>query len=222
MPKVLQIPMNADILDELEEAFIDQKEDSHSFIWGLIRGLCRDAKMGKLNKACIISKVGLDRQLIKDSVKLKDEELKTLPSNTNWLPPKIDREDVAYYEHQVTDKTWKYLELYATFTELRHRKYSESVDKADEAEIKEMVARLENETSIEGKVNQRTALDGAKKRFAEEMKTRAEEVPTCIEQAVFNSVYGQIYQHVVGNIDKELDKENEEMYPVKKEEKSKK
>ena len=207
--------MNSDILDELEDAFIDQKDDSHFFVWTLIRGLCKDAKMGKLNKTCVYNEMGPNGQPKKDSIKLKGIKVVELPSNPNWLPPKMEASDVGFYEHKVTDKTWEYLTLYSSFMLLRHQKWAESIEKFHEESIRLTEERLEKETSVEAKVQMRQGLEQMKKQFAEERENLEKDEPTCMEQAIFNSIYPAIYQQVTLNIDKALDKENEEMYPPK-------
>ena len=211
MPSTLRIPLPIDVHDELEDAFIDQKEDSHTFIWQQIRGLCRDAKMGKLNKACIFQKLNKAGGFDRDSVKLKEVTLEELPSNPDWVPLKMEADEVSYFEHKITEKTLKYLMLFSSFSLLRYDKLEESIKKLDEENLAEMRDKI---TETNRKVEEPKIIE-AEKKIKEADEERQKDKPTCMEQCVFNSIYQQIYRHVVANVDKSFDKENEEMYPPK-------
>lgn len=207
--QVIKIPMSDTIFDELDDAFIDQKESAHDFVWGLIRTICRDSKMGKLNKACTIMIVK-DGQQVQDQVKLKGYELEQITENSEWLPKHLSKEDVKYFEHKVTDRTMEYLRLYGSFAILRHDKLADSLEEEDNKKIAEMI---KNKVSDD-------LLNDAKTNFAEANKKFRESKASCIEEAIFNEIYRHIHKMVMDNVDREFDKENESLYP--KEEKQKK
>ena len=52
MSTILKVPMLDTFFEELDDAFIDEDGSAHDFIWGELKKLCRDAKMGKLQKRC--------------------------------------------------------------------------------------------------------------------------------------------------------------------------
>jgi len=197
--QIIRIPMVDTIFEELDDAFIGEKETAHDFVWRLIRDLCKDAKMGKLNKVCSVNviKNGKPEQ---ESVKLKEVNLEELSSNPDWIPKNIDKDDVKYFEHKVTDKTWEYLHLFSSFTLLRHKKYGESL----EAENNRKLADMEKDPNMKKEL-----LEDARKNFGESVEKFHDIVPKCLEEVVFSAIYPKINHHVNQNIDKGLDKENE-------------
>lgn len=202
MTNIVKIPMLDTMFDELDDAFIDEKEDAHQFVWGKIRELCRDAKLGKLNKTCTtnIIKDGVQEQ---EHVKLKGLKLENLPYNSEWIPPNMDKEDIKYFEHKITDKTKEYLELFARFEYLRHSKYEESVILENQNKLDQM---------IEAKTNEKV-LEDAKKNFEKSAEKFKKARPKCMEEVLYNRIFPSIHSKVNENIGKEFDKENEEMYP---------
>lgn len=210
MSTILKIPFDKEFLSELEDAFIDKKETAEDFIWGEIRRLCKDAKLGKLNKSCVVS-VLKNGQQIQDTIKLKDVELHDAPSDPSWIPPLVEKEDVTYYEHKITDKTLEYLELYASFSLLRHDEWANSVVKHNE----ELLEKMRENTDTEQKV-----IDDAEAEFTKTKEGLEDQAPHCLEQCIYAAIYAPIHKHVSDNIDVMFDKENEEANP--KEEKSSK
>ena len=203
--QIIRIPMVDSIYEELDDAFIGEKETAHDFVWRLIRELCKDAKMGKLNKVCSVN-VLKDGKPQQDTVKLKEVNLEEITSNPDWIPKNIDKDDVKYFEHKVTDKTWEYLKLFSSFTLLRHKKYGESL----EAENDRKLADLEKNANMK-----KEQIEDARKNFDETVEKFKGIIPKCLEEVVFSAIYPKISQHVNQNIDKALDKENEELYPKK-------
>lgn len=202
---ILKIPMTDTIFDELDDAYIDEKQTAHDFVWGLIRHLCKDAKLGTLNKVCQINIIK-DGAASTDSVKLKGLTLDEIPSNSNWIPRNMELEDIKYFEHSISDKTLKYLKVYASFTNLRHVRYAESLDEDNARKIQNM----ENEkTSPELIAEAKSGFEKASEKFREAM-------PKCIEEVIFNAVYPSIHRKVTENVEKMFDKENEEFYPKEK------
>lgn len=218
MPQTLTIALTDTFYDEVEDAFIDKPQDAHQFIWGLIKGMCKDAKAGKLNKSCSVNLLDeITGQVKPEFVKLKDLDLTKydLPSDPNWLPKDMEKKDVRNWEHKVTDKTMEYIKLYCQFVGIRFERYNESVMNVEQAKVDKLKESLEK-TAEENKPHLQTAIDEAVKRFEEMQKSNEENLPKCIEHCVYNQIYPQLHQEVLKNMDAEFDKENEEMYPQKK------
>ncbi len=200
---ILKIPMTKDVFDELDDAFIDKNETSHDFVWKIIRNLCKDAKIGKLNKICTVNTIK-DGKQIQEQVKLKRIKLDEIKNTPNWIPENMEKEDMTYFEHKITDKTLEYLKLFASFTVLRHKKYVESLQKENTKRIEKMLA--------DKNTDQKVTKD-AEKSFNEEIDRFTKTLPSCLEEVVFNSVYPSIQLEVNKNIEDSFNKENEEMYP---------
>lgn len=209
MSNILRIPMPDSIYDELDDAFIDEKDTAQKFIWEQIRALCRDAKVGKLNKVCTVNVIK-DGVPATENLKLREFELAQVSHDPSWLPPDMDATEVKYYEHKITDKTLEYLRMYCSFTLLRHNKYADSIEEDNTKRLKKII-----ETKPEQKL-----IEDAKENFAKTVDRFRDATPKCLEEIVFNGVYRAIHAKIVENIDREFDKENEEMYPT--EDKSKK
>ena len=210
-----------DFYDELEDAFIDKPISSQKFIFGLIKTMCKDAKAGKLNKTCSVNLLE-NGQLKQEFVKLKEvnlEEFK-LPSDPNWLPEDYEKDSIKKWEHKVTDKTMEYVEMYCKFVGLRFKKYNESLTKSSAetiSKLKEQLAQAPKNL----KESIQKQIETEEKAIEERQKTAEKNVPTSIEQCIYNQIYPQLHSEVMKNIDTEFDKEFEEMYPPTKEEKPK-
>ena len=212
MTDVIRIPMADTIFDELDDAFVEnEKESSHDFVWKLIRGLCRDAKLGKLNKTCTVNLIE-DGQTKQEQVKLKGYELPIAQSNSDWVPENLDKGDIKYFEHKITDKTREYLNLFCSFAILRHQKYCESMKVDHEKKVGDLI---DKKTSVD-------TIDKIKENFEKTIEKFNKAEPKYIEEILTNAVYPQIHQQIVKNIDMEFDKENEEMYPKEDKKKSSK
>lgn len=200
--QIIKIPMIDTVFEELDDAFVDQKQTAHEFIWGLIRKLCSDAKHGKLNKSCIVNIIK-DGIQDKEDIKLKEVDLVEPEIDESWIPKNMDREDVKYFEHKVTDKTMEYLKLYCSFAILRHEKFGDSIEKSNN----ERIEKLEKDNAAP------KMIEDAKESNAKTISKFRETAPKCLEEIIYASVYPSIIKSVNDNIDKMFDKENEEMYP---------
>jgi hypothetical protein len=200
--EIVRIPFMDIFLDELEDAFIDQKETAHDFVWGQMRKICSDAKMGRLNKSCTVSFMK-DGKPTQDIVKLRGLELEELPSDPGWIAKNMEKDEVKYFEHKVTNKTMEYLRLFSSFALLRHDKFGDAIEKENAKQIEQLRAADKSEAEI----------DEVKKNHSEALAKFKESRPTCIEECIFNAIYPEVYRHVTANVDKSLDKENEELYP---------
>ncbi len=200
---VIKIPMTDEIYAELDDAFIDKKETAHDFVWGLIRKICKDAKLGKLNKICAVNVIENGQQKT-EQIKLKETKLEDVNSDSKWLPENLDKDEVVYFEHKITDKTMEYLKLFSSFTILRHEKFTGSLEKANSEKLEKM--------SSDKKTTEATISD-AKETFEKQLQKMYDAIPSCLEEVVYNAIYPAIQKEVADNIDISLDKENEEMYP---------
>lgn len=200
--EIVRIPLTDLFFEELDDAFVGEKETSHEFIWGLLRKCCSDGKMGKLNKSCTISTIK-DGQQVQDVVKLRGLELEEIESNPNWIAKTMDEDEVKYFEHKVTNASWKYLKLFGSFQLLRHDRLGEAIVEANEKAIEKMIADKKSPEEIEK----------AKKNQIEGLQKYQENRPTCIEECVYVHIFPQIYRKVTENVDLSLDKENESLYP---------
>ena len=200
--EIVRVPLTDLFFEELDDAFVGEKETSHDFVWGLLRKLASDGKMGKLNKSCTINIIK-DGQQIQDIVKLRGLELEELPSNPKWISKNMEEDEVKYFEHKVTDKSWEYLKLFASFALLRFDRLGDSIKVENEKQLKKMAS--ENKTADQ--------IEEARKKQAEGLEKYQESRPKCIEETIFNNIYPGVYRKVTENVDNSLDKENEELYP---------
>lgn len=215
MAHKVTIPLTDDFYDEVEDAFIDRPITAQKFIFDLIKVMCKDAKAGKLNKSCSINIIenGAVKQ---EFVKLKEVNLEDykLSSNPEWLPQDMDKDSVRKWEHNVTDKTMEYLELFCKFVGLRFKRYNESISKiAADKTVKlreELEIAPENTKEILAK-----QLEEFVKATVEGDKKTQESIPKCIEECIYSQIYPKLHEEVMKNMDTEFDKEFEEMYPSK-------
>ena len=175
MKDIIKIPMSDSIFDELDDAFVDDpKQTSHDFVWGQIRVLCRDAKIGKLNKVCTVNVIE-NGQPKQESVKLRGFELETISSDPNWIPKDLEESDVKRFEHKITDKTGEYLSLYCSFAILRHTKYVESLKIDNERKIAELIEKETDSKTVDKMIEN----------FQKTIEKFDESRPKCIEEVLF-------------------------------------
>lgn len=201
---IIKIPMPDSIFDELDDAFVDDpKITAHDFVWLQVRALCKDAKLGKLNKTCNVN-VMKDGMQAQEQIKLRGYKLPEAPSDAKWIPPNMEKDEVKYFEHKVTDKTFEYLKLYCSFAILRHTEYADSIEEDNNRKIAELEAKKDKNVAE------------IKENYGKAIVKFREAAPKCFEEILFNSVYPHIHKKVTENIEVEFDKENEEMYPKEK------
>ncbi len=200
---ILKIPFDKEFLSELEDAFIDKDETASDFVWREIRKLCKDAKLGKLNKTCVVNILQNGKQ-ISETLKLKDITLEEATSDPEWIPPLHEKENIAFYEHSITDKTLEYLKLFGSFTILRHQKWSESVVKENERTLEEMKNNSDTKQHV---------IDDAIEAFKKNKEMLDDAAPSCLEDAIYTGIYTALHKHVSDNIDTMFDKENEAANP---------
>lgn len=200
--QILKLPLTSEMFDELEEIFVGEKETAHDFVWGLVRKLCKDAKMGKLAKQCTVNSFDKGQQIQKQ-IKLKGLELEEVPSDPDWLPDQLEKDDVTYFEHKITDKTFKYLKLYCQFAVLRHTEYAKGLESENNRKLQSM---------RDGNAKPEMLAD-AEENFKTAVEKFLESTPKSMEEILYTAIYPTIHQHVAQAMDAIFDKENEEMYP---------
>ena len=205
MPELIKIPFNKEIFEELDDAIIDEKITVDEFILSLIKDICRDAKMSKLNKSIQATLIKNGQREL-EQIKLKGIELKELPFDSKWIPDNLDKEDIVYFEREVSNKIMKYLELAASFVNLRHEKYYESLKTNNEELIKTLILQKVPKEQLE-QANQ------ASKLGLENIKRIS---PKCVEHTIHSSLEGIIQKKILENIDKEFAKESEPKVEEKK------
>jgi len=203
MSQIFKIPMTKEFLEELEDTYVDQEKSAHRFIFELITNLCRDAKNCKLSKSTPVNR-WKNKQRVQEVVKFKDIKLAeyTLPSNPKWLPKDTDAEDMTFFELKLRDKTWEYLTLHGQVLTVRVKEYNESTTKHEAAILQGL---RDNGTAKEGIKNQEEQNQAA-------LEKRTEQIPKCIEQAVFEQIFPQIHQAVQRNIDQVFNSEFDQEY----------
>ena len=212
MTQIFKIPMTKDFLNELEDAYVDQKTSLHRFIFELITGLCREAKLCKLSKNTPVNR-WVDKKRTQKVVKFKEIRLEdfTLPSNPNWCPEDMDIDDMTTFDLKLREKTMEYLNLYGQIISIRVKNYNESTDK-HEAEILDDLRK--NGTNEEG-----LKVQEEQNRSAKELRDYS--FPTCLEQAIFGQIYQPIHQAVSKNVEQVFNKEFEESYGEEEKEREK-
>ncbi len=227
MPFTLKIPLTDTFYDEVEDAFIDKPIDAQKFIFDLIKGMCKDAKAGKLNRSCSVNIIE-NGQIKQEFVKLKDFNLAdfSLESDPNWLPKDLDKQNARNWEHKVTDKTMEYVRMYCQFVGLRFKKYNESVNKGSQERVEKLKKELETapETlpsppdpkgarATKKMIEDQLVVE--KKAVEDQAKKNQETVPKNIEECIYSQIYPKLHKSVMDNLEQEFDKEFQEMYPSK-------
>lgn len=217
MTHEISIPMTREMYDELDDAFIDDDkvEDARQFVWQLIRGLCRDAKLGKMAKSCSYQAMNSAGSFEQKTEKLKDISETALPSDPAWLPEQLEGEEVSRWTHKVSDRTWEYLELFSKFASFRQARFEASMVQYEEQVLKDLREEAEKSRTSASK----RAVDDHIKASGKARVEREKQAPRCIEQAVYVSIWQQLFNRVAQNVDAMFDKENEELYPKKEESK---
>lgn len=201
--QVLKIPMTAEFLDELEDTFVDQQKSIHRFIFELITGLCRDAKLCKLAKSTPVNR-WVNGKREKEFVKFKDIKFDnyTLPFDPKWLPKDTDAEDMTSFDLKLRDKTVEYLKLHGQILSLRIQEYNQSTDIHENQILADLKRNGTDEKGLKAQEDQNKS---AKEK-------RDNSVPSCIEQAVFEQLFPQIHQTVSRNVDEVFNSEFDEVY----------
>lgn len=202
---LIKIPILDTIFKGLEEAFIGEESNYHDFVWKQISTVLRDARAGELTKSCSVSVIKNGKQE-SETVRLKEVKLENIPSNPKWIPENMDASEVKYLEHKFTETEMKFLKLGASFSILRHSKFSESLRNENQIGINKMISNNAQPQQIEdAKAESKTTME-----LFEKGK------PKCLEQVLYNAIYPPIYKKVMEDLDDIINKEHEQTYPKEK------
>ena len=216
MSHLIKIPFTEEVYEQLDEVFAGEDEDLNKFIFDIVKAKCKDAKTGIFNKKIAFNKYRADSpQPVPEFVKLKECKLENyeLPFNPSWLPEEVEGENVKYWEHKLTDKTYHFLQEFAKMTMFRIEKFHASITEFNEHEIENLNAEMKEAKDNKEKRTIEDKLKLLKADFEEFKKNKEEAIPVCFEQVIYNEVYPQVQQRLFANMDAEFDKEFEEVYP---------
>lgn len=211
MSTTLKIPMNEETRIALEDCFIDEGMDARKFIFGQIKLACQDAKRSLRNKITATNQRQEDGSMKQQEYKLKGVNLEkfTLSSNPDWVPKNMDSEDNTPIELKLGDNTMGYIKSFGQIVLVRHEQYN----MAEEKFIEHTKSEMEKANAPEENVKQ---WEKAQEKIRKE---RLAAVPTCIEEAIFVSIWPIIQQKIDQNdgkiFDKEWDDENTPKEPEK-------
>ncbi len=212
MSTIFRIPMNEETRVELEDCFIDVPNmDARKFSFDNLKMACQDAKRSFRNKITPINQRQKDGSMKQVEFSLKDIDLEkyTLDSSPNWIPKGMDKEDYKPIELKLGDNTMSYLRKYGQLIIVRHEQFNISEEK------------YLDETRAQMKLNN-TPKENVKQWEKSQEKIRKERldvVPTCLEQAIFVSIWPLVQQKLEQSDNTIFDKEYNEMYPTEPEQK---
>jgi len=129
---LLKVFLSEDALVSLEDHFVDKEKALQKFVYEQIRGLCRTAKLCKINKQ-MMANIEKDGVMSQETFNLKEIDLEkyTLESDERWLPEKYDKESTTFYALKVGDNTYELLELFAQIYNCRIELYNDSIPDND-------------------------------------------------------------------------------------------
>lgn len=213
MSPVIKIPLPVGFYDEVDECFVDKDESAQKFVWRAVKDMVKDAKSAKMTNSCNVRKMKGD-QMVSDSVSLTEYDLKdyVLAENPEWIPKDLEKDNVKHWEHQVTERSYDYIKKFGQITMLRFAVFNESTDKILEEKISKAQEKYDSAPE-EQKESLLAVLNQEKEKQKTSKTNREEEVPTCLEQCIYNQVYPALHKKIIENMDLELDKEFEQVYP---------
>lgn len=214
--------MTEEFYDEIEETFVDKDIEAHKFIFQQVKNMVKDAKTSKLTNSAAVRRLE-NGQMVNDTIKLKDYDLKKyeLPSDPNWIPDELKGETVKHWIHKTTDKSFQYIKLYAQIVAIRFEFFNKSATENSNERIQEAQKRYDDAPAPQKEAFLR-ALEQEKKSAQAQEKKREEDTPKYFEQVIYNHIFTPLQKKVVENMDSELDKEFEQVYPSPKKDESEK
>lgn len=205
--------MNEENRIALEDCFIDEANtDARKFVFEQIKAACQDAKRCTRNNITPTNQRQDDGSPKQVDFALKGIKLDdyTIEDKPDWLPKHLDKEDNKPIELKLGDNTMKYLKIFGQLVSIRHEQYNIYEDKYMETQAEEMKERLDAKGFERFEKSQKT-----------QMETRLEQVPTCLQHAIYTSIWPTIENRINASDGKMFDKEFDEIYKEKKDEKPK-
>ena len=206
MSTTIRIPMNEETRIALEDSFVDTPNmDARKHIFGNIKNACQDAKRSIRNKVTPTNQKQEDGTPQQQEASLKGVNLEdfTLTSDENWLPKNMDAEDNKPIELKLGDNTMGYIKNYGQITGFRHKMFNEAEERWIVKEEAKLIASKIPEENLK---RWREAQEKIRKK-------RLGEVPQCIEECLYVSIWPLIQQKLDQNDGLIFDKEYDEMYP---------
>lgn len=214
MSTTVKIPMNEETRISLEDVFIDNDHmDARKFIFDALKNACQDAKRSVRNGVTPVNKRQEDGQMKQEEYKLKDVKLDdyTLNDNEAWLPENLSKEDNTPIELKLGDNTMKYLKIFGQLVAVRHEQYNMAEEKYLTIQREEMKSKLPN----------KDAYEKWEKTTETQKTTRLDSVPSSLQQALYVSIWPMLQQKIDMSDGLMFDKEYNEIYKEKKDEKPK-
>ena len=213
MSTIVQIPMNEETRIALEDVFVDEANmDARKFVFDAIKNACQDAKRCARNKITPVNQRDDNGTPKQEEYKLKDVNLEDYTQNDNpkWLPKNLDEEDNKPIELKLGDNTMKYLKIFGQLVTIRHEQYNMAEEKYMTTQAEEMKMKLNTaqyEQFLKSQETQKT--------------NRLEQVPSCLQEAIFTSVWPTIQQKIDQSDGKMFEEEYKEIYAEVAKEKGK-
>jgi len=214
MSTTVKIPMNEETRIALEDVFIDNDHmDARKFIFDALKNACQDAKRSIRNGVTPVNRRQEDGQMKQEEYKLKDVKLDdyTLEDNPDWLPENLTKDENKPIELKLGDNTMKYLKIFGQLVTVRHEQYNIAEEEYLIVQKEEMKSKLPN----------KEAYDKWEKSIEKVKKTRLESVPANLHQALYVSIWPLLQQKIDMSDGLMFEKEYDEIYKEKKEEKPK-
>jgi len=133
----LKIFLNEESFIQLEDDYINKADDLRMIVFGHIKKLVKEARSVLRNKQFGANVIDTDLQEDKggnpqkiEAFKLKEFDLEpyTLPSDPDWLPENLDKDEVQPYKIKVGDNTYKLLVVYGQLHDARVSLYNKNLD----------------------------------------------------------------------------------------------
>ncbi len=214
MSTTVKIPMNEETRISLEDCFIDaQNMDARKFIFDALKNACQDAKRSVRNGVTPINQRQEDGQMKQEEYKLKDVKLDdySLEDNEKWLPDNLSPEDNTPIELKLGDNTMKYLKIFGQLVTIRHEQYNMAEEDYLIIQREEMKTKLPN----------KEAYERWEKGIEKQKETRLAAVPTSLQHALYTSIWPMLQQKIDMSDGLMFEKEYNEIYKEKKDEKPK-
>ena len=215
MEHMLKIPIPYEIHEEFADCLVESEKEPEDVIWKIIKSMCKDARIGKLNKSCSYIMLDAKGTQTTRTERLKNITLEKIGSDPQWLPPGMEKKNAKYFQYKLNEKLWEYFQTYCSFDAFRRKKIIESMEKNTQDEIDSKKHMLANATAQE-----RQAIEKEISQMESDMMALREDARknaiTCVEQVAYSKIYPEIFRMATENIEQSLEKENEELYPKKK------
>jgi len=212
MSTTIKIPMNEETRIALEDCFIDNEStDARKYIFDALKEACKDAKRSTRNKVTPVNERQEDGSMKQQEFSLKGVDLKKykLDMNPNWLPKGLEAADSTPIELKLGDKTMEFLNIFGELVVIRHEQYNLAEDaflKVQEGKMREVNAPEEN-------------IQAWKKQQNNIRDERMGVIPTCLENALYTSLWPSLQQKLDMSDGSVFEKEFQDEYKPKKEEK---